>query len=163
MPEPVLLQAREAPAFPRRSDVGNSNSSEIKTWWRRRSTSNLIVHTGRRSRLVVIDADTREGGMEHFGELCDCFPELAATFRVATGSGGIHAYLRSDACWRSGMDAVAVGVDLRGEGGYVIGPTSRHISGQHYRPYGNSILVMSERLREHLIEIGAAAEKTNAH
>jgi hypothetical protein len=61
------------------------------------------------------------------------------------------------------MDIVAIGIDLRGEGGYVIGPASRHVSGQHYTPYGNSIiLAMSEKLREHLIGIGAAKERTDS-
>jgi len=144
--------------------TGTRVPSEIQTWWRRRPTANLIVHTGRRSGLVVIDVDAREGGMEHFGQLCDRFFELAETFRVTTGSGGIHAYLRSDASWRSGMDVVSAGVDLRGEGGYVIGPGSRHISGRIYEADDNKrgIFTMSEELRKYLVGIGAAEEKVDA-
>ena len=150
------------PLFQEDWTVGTRVKSEIHSWWRRRPTANLIVHTGRRSSLVVIDVDARDGGMEHFGQLSDRFPELANTFRVTTGSRGIHAYLRSDALWRSGMDVVSPGVDLRGEGGYVIGPGSRHISGRKYEANDNSILTMSEELREYLVGIGAA-EKADAH
>jgi hypothetical protein len=70
------------PLFQEDRTAGSRSSSEIQTWWRRRPTANLIVHTGWRSRLVVIDADTREGGLKHFAHLCDRFPELELTFRV---------------------------------------------------------------------------------
>jgi putative DNA primase/helicase len=148
------------PLFQEDWTIGSRDPSEIQTWWRRRQTANLIVHTGRRSKLVVIDVDMREDGIEHFSQLSTRFPELAETFQVTTGSAGIHAYLHSDASWRSGMDVVTAGVDVRGEGGYVIGPGSRHISGRAYQVNDNhGILTMSEKLRKYLVGIGAAEEK----
>jgi transcriptional regulator with XRE-family HTH domain len=143
---------------------GTRAPAEIREWWRRRPTANLMAHTGRRSQLVVIDVDVRRDGMKYFRQLSHRFPELFETFCVATGSGGIHVYLRSDESWRSGMDLVGPGIDLRGESGYVIGPGSKHVSGTYQAPPDTDpILTMSDGLREYLVGIGAAEEKAHAH
>ncbi len=111
---------------------GSSNPNEIRLWWRRRPSANLLVHTGRRNRLVVVDVDVRDGGLTNFARLLDRAPELLSGLTVRTGSGGLHVYFRSSESWPSGLDVVAPGIDLRGDGGFVIGPHSRHASGGIY-------------------------------
>jgi hypothetical protein len=113
------------------------------------------VQTGSRSKLLVIDVDTRADGIRSLNALQERFSELRNSFLVRSGSGGLHVYLHSSRRWRSGTDLVCSGIDVRGEGGYVIGPGSNHSSGVRYttellRP----ILPIGAELELHLRQIG---------
>jgi hypothetical protein len=58
---------------------------------------------------------------------------LPRSLTVLTGSGGLHIYLASpDVKIRSSTSILAPHIDIRGEGGYVVAPPSRHISGNRY-------------------------------
>jgi hypothetical protein len=90
--------------------------------------ANVGIATG--DGLLVIDVDPRNGGDESWASLELEYGRLE-TFRVRTGSGGQHIYLvaatpvRSRNNWRPG-------VDLKGEGGYVVAPPSFHPCGEPY-------------------------------
>lgn len=96
---------------------------------------NLGVETGRNG-LIVLDLDCKNGkdgfaSLEAAGvprELLD------QTFTVLTPGNGLHAYFRSSTPVKSGVDVFGKGsgVDLRGEGGYVVAPPSQ-INGRFYR------------------------------
>jgi bifunctional DNA primase/polymerase-like protein len=80
----------------------------------------LAIRTGATSRLVVVDVDPGHGGT--------VTPTLMPpTAYVRTGSGGLHLYYRHPggtvACSQS---HVAPGIDIRGDGGYVVAPPSTH-------------------------------------
>lgn len=72
------------------------------------------------SNLVVIDIDPKNGGSEAVLE------QLPASFTVRTPSGGWHVYFEGRAANRQGL---LQGVDVRGEGGYVVAPGSVLASG----------------------------------
>jgi hypothetical protein len=76
------------------------------------------------SGLVVADLDPPDG-IEQFGALCrDCgYP---GTFTVRTPRGGLHLYFAAIAgrTVRNSAGRVAPHVDIRGAGGYVVGPGS---------------------------------------
>jgi hypothetical protein len=63
----------------------------------------------------VLDIDPRRGGEEWLASVV-----LPPTMRVSTRSGGVHIYFRHAAGVRNSADKIALGVDVRGEGGYVI-------------------------------------------
>lgn len=95
-----------------------------------RGLRNIGVDAGR-SGLLVLDEDTP-------GEVARLCAELEvprpATFTVSTGRGA-HFYFRQsdDRPFGNGVGRLAAyQVDVRGRGGYVVGPGSMHASGRRY-------------------------------
>ncbi|MEZ4395053.1 MAG: bifunctional DNA primase/polymerase [Polyangiales bacterium] len=60
--------------------------------------------------------------------------DLPDTVEVITGSGGRHIYLSvpEGATVRCSAGQLGPGLDVRGEGGYVVAPPSLHVSGRRY-------------------------------
>jgi hypothetical protein len=119
-----------------RTSRGFHNASDdlrvIAAWWRRWPRANVALPTGARSGLIVVDVDTKRGA-DGYATLADLERDLGplpATRRARTPSGGEHRYFRTGACATirnaagriAGEDAP--GVDVRGEGGYVLAPPS---------------------------------------
>ena len=115
------------------SREATQDPEQIMAWWRQWPDANIGIATGRATGLVVIDIDTRHQGDEYFPELPAQFGALPETWEVQTGGGGRHLYLRSPAGVRIRNRTNWVqGVDVRGEGGYVVAPPSVHPSGRRY-------------------------------
>jgi hypothetical protein len=106
----------------------------IQRWWRRWPTANIAIRTGAPSRLVVVDIDPDHGGATTLRQLVRRHGELPSAPTVRTGSGGTHLFFAHPG-ERVGNSAGALGagIDIRGDGGYVIAPPSRHVSGATYR------------------------------
>jgi hypothetical protein len=107
----------------------------IERWWRRWPTANVAIRTGAVSGLIVLDVDPDHGGDDSLDALLRDHGPLPPGAVVRTGSGGRHFYfahpggvIRNDAGRRLGP-----GLDIRGDGGYVIAPPSRHTNGASYR------------------------------
>lgn len=83
------------------------------------------VPTGPRSGLAVVDLDVKNGapGLEWFAANERRLPR---TRRHKTRSGGVHLLFRypADRQVRNSAGRIAPGVDIRGDGGYVIFPPS---------------------------------------
>jgi hypothetical protein len=94
------------------------NANQIRRWWGKEHPNALIgVPTGRASGVYVLDLDVKKGknGLDHVKDWRELSPCIART-----GSGGVHVFFRSDGTIRNSSDKIALGVDTRGEGGYVI-------------------------------------------
>lgn len=105
----------------------------IRQWWGRYPLANVAVATGEASGLVVVDIDPKNGGEATFGELAGRVPALLETLTVRTGSGGGHLYFAYPGFEvRNSVGSVGQGIDVRGTGGYVVAPPSRHASGGTY-------------------------------
>ena len=89
--------------------------------------------------LVVIDIDNKNDKTgSNSLRLLEAFKEpLPPTRTVRTPSGGEHRYFKSDIAIGNSASRVADGVDVRGEGGYVVGPGSV-IDGKPYEVVDNS-------------------------
>src|SRR6185312_2532469 len=108
----------------------------LREWWRQWRHANVGIVTGARSGLVVLDVDAQHGGADSLVELQRRYGRLPETLRVATGGGGEHWYYRhpgADILLRNaaGLDKQP-GLDIRGDGGYVVAPPSWHASGARY-------------------------------
>jgi hypothetical protein len=57
---------------------------------------------------------------------------LPVTWVAKTGGGGLHYYFRSPQEIRNSVAQLGPGLDIRGTGGYVVAPPSRHISSDFY-------------------------------
>lgn len=99
----------------------------IRDWWGRWPTANVGVPTGGRSDLLVLDVDSRGGGFESLTVLERENGSLPKTARARTGGGGVHVFFRYPAgeTVRSSAGTLGPGLDVRGEGGYVVVPPSR--------------------------------------
>lgn len=100
---------------------------QVRTWWRRWPDASIAICTGKVSGLVVVDVDPRHGGDESLKELA-----LPPTVTALTGGGGEHLYYRHPGGTIHNGANLLPGIDLRGDGGYVIAPPSPHISGTAY-------------------------------
>ena len=106
----------------------------IRRWWGNWPNANVAIRTGAASGLVVIDVDPPHGGDRSLDALLSDNGQLPACRTIRTGSGGRHFYfahpghpVANDSGRRLGA-----GLDIRGDGGYVIAPPSGHVSGGHY-------------------------------
>jgi putative DNA primase/helicase len=143
--------------FPARRDANNParNKEPLVAWkryqqkrasytlceqWDTAANNNLAVVTGRISGLWVLDIDG-DTGKETLARLTDQHGPLPETICVRTGSGGLHYYFRfpdseqvdiRNMVKKDRQANALPGIDVRGDGGYVIAPPSIHESGNAY-------------------------------
>lgn len=137
--------ARGKPVFPCAPDKrpltphgfqdATTDATTIREWWRRWPGALIGMPTGRASRIVVIDCDVGNGidGAEAYESLAAPYGGIEHTVMALTPSGGLHFYLEApEQEVRNSASRLALGVDVRGEGGYVIVPPSRLPDGRCY-------------------------------
>jgi hypothetical protein len=111
------------------------DAQKICAWWRRWPNANVGIATGATSGIFVLDIDFRAGGDESLAALEGRNGKLPGGAPiVSTPGGGWHYYFRapSEVEVRNSAGVLAPGLDLRGEGGYVLGPPSIHPNGERY-------------------------------
>lgn len=118
------------PRTPRGCLDASTEPDVIRGWWTRWPDANVGIATGRG--LVVIDVDPRSGGDDAMVDLRGRLGALPDTVEVLTGGGGRHVYLATETEVRNSAGVLGPGVDVRGEGGYVVAPPSTHASGRTY-------------------------------
>jgi hypothetical protein len=107
--------------------------SVIAGWWQRWPTANVAVRTGAASGLVVLDVDPDHGGLATLAELQRIHGGLPPSPAVRTGSGGRHYWFAHPGDnVRNSAGLLGPGLDIRGDGGYVIAPPSIHAAGSRY-------------------------------
>jgi predicted P-loop ATPase len=107
-----------------------TDADAITAWYRAQPDSNIGLVTG--SGLAVIDVDPRHGGDASWLDLCVRHPHLE-TLTARTGGGGLHVFLETPAGVRiKSRTNMLPGVDVRGDGGYVVAAPSIHVSGRRY-------------------------------
>ena len=103
----------------------------IKAWWDRWPNANIGIATGRVSDIFVLDVDG-DVGKASLKELTAKHGRLPKTVTVRTGRGR-HRYFRCDgARVGNSVGKVGKGIDVRGEGGYIVAAGSVHVSGANY-------------------------------
>ncbi|WP_342023687.1 bifunctional DNA primase/polymerase [Arthrobacter citreus] len=107
------------------------DESTIRGWFTKWPTAGYGIDTGK-SELVVVDLDIKGGknGVVAWEELTEVL-NLPDAFTVHTTTGGQHRYFRGSQI-RNSAGTVAEGVDIRGQGGLVVGPGSV-LGGKTYR------------------------------
>jgi len=105
---------------------------KIARWWSMWPSANIGIATGAVSGLVVVDIDPRNGAMDTLARLADEGKTFAKTAQVLTHSGGWHLYYQHPGGKvRSASNALGAGIDIKGDGGYVVAPPSRGINGPY--------------------------------
>lgn len=99
---------------------------EIIEWWTRWPQANPALVTGKISGVVVLDLDLKHG--RHSSEF-----SIPATTCAKSGNGGEHFYFKHGGSYITTKSAISgPGVDMRGDGGYVLLPPSENESGGIY-------------------------------
>lgn len=106
---------------------------KIRGWWWRWPDAAVALRTGQESGVFAVDVDPRNGGgysLEHLEGQQGPLPE---TVESQTGGGGRHLLFR----WPGtrvpcSTGKVAPGIDVKGDGGYIILPPSDHKSAKRY-------------------------------
>ena len=112
------------------------DSDQIAQWFRRAQHSQMGIITGACSGIFVVDLDTHKGpsamawwqgvlAVENSGLDLE-------TAIVTTGGGGKQYYFRTPEFWMPPTNKTSIGVDIRGQGGFVMAPPSMHESGREY-------------------------------
>lgn len=128
-----------------------TDRKQIMSWWKQYPTANIGIATGKDSKILVIDLDVHGAinGEENLVKMAIKLNEsIPITCWQRTGSGGKHLIFEypenSGISIRKGGltigDEKYEGIDIRGEGGYIVAAPSNHISGGNYEFYDIPIL-----------------------
>lgn len=112
------------PVTPHGFRDATSDPQRIVAQFERPGAEMIGMPTGAASGLIAIDIDIKNGarGREWLDENADALPP---TRTHKTRSGGLHLIFRApDAMIRNSAGRIASGVDVRGDGGYIILPPS---------------------------------------
>ena len=104
---------------------------QAKSWWKQWPDANIGMITGHLSGLIVIDCDSAVA-TKRFEDSC---PEARDTLQAQTGRDGArHFYfVHEEGIRNDAGKLLGEGIDVRGEGGFVIVPGSVHANGKTYR------------------------------
>jgi hypothetical protein len=107
------------------------NPDTIAAWWAKYPQANIGLVTG--GEIDVIDVD---GAIPAYQALIEEMgaPEHVATVLTGRGDGGLHIYCTpgGNKTIPSGKHGLPNKIEVKGAGGYVVAPPSRHVSGGTY-------------------------------
>ncbi len=107
-------------------NMATTDKELIAMWWKQWPDANIGIATGQG--IVVIDLDSKDAVM--WGK-----KHLAPTVTART-SRGAHYYYTTPTEIQNKSNIIAE-VDIRGDGGYVVAPPSKHLSGVTYEWSGS--------------------------
>ncbi len=130
---PVLPLDGKVPRNPNGLTGASTDVAVVADWWRRWPTANIGIRTGAVSGYVVLDVDPRHGGVATL-EALRRNHGLPRSAQVLTGGGGQHHWFRAPGyLLHNSAGLLGEGLDVRGDGGYVVAPPSVHESGHAYK------------------------------
>lgn len=130
----LAYAAKGIPVFPCKSDkaprvkgghkAATADADQIRRWWTKWPDASIGIPTGKASGIVVLDLDYKpEKDKNGLKEVSNW--ESRSNVIARTQSGGAHLYFFAGGAPRTSVDELAVGVDTRGDGAYVIAPPSK--------------------------------------
>lgn len=137
-----------------------TDEETITRWWQEYPDAGIGMPTGAESGIDVVDVDFKSGkdGTLPLSNLLSDLGALPETQAALTPSGGKHLYFRHAEGIRSSTDKLGVGLDVRGDGGYVALPPS-HGGLYKWVPdgdgYVNHMAELPEAWVEHLRSLSA--------
>ena len=99
---------------------------EVNAWWDEWPDANIGIVTGKISNLVVFDVDKQDA--IEYAEEEGGFPITVK----ATSGKGCHIYVQYPEFEVRNSTNTDLGLDIRGDGGYIVAPPSIHGSGRQY-------------------------------
>lgn len=102
------------------------NVNQIKEWWDLYPNAGIGTPTGEINNFLVIDIDPRNGGDVSFQRLQEKYQPFPHTVESITGGGGNHFFFKWDDRINKSKLENYPGVDIQGNGAYVVLPPSIH-------------------------------------
>lgn len=103
----------------------------VLTWAAQHPGCNWGLATGLQSSIWVLDVDG-ETGAASLRALCDEYGEEWTRTLTCITARGRHFYFNADTVIKCSVEKIAAGLDVRGDGGYVLVPPSAHPDGPLY-------------------------------
>jgi hypothetical protein len=127
------------PLVPTGFYAATTDGGQIRAWWRRWPNAMIGVRMGATSRVWAIDPDaSKDGspdGVANWAELAAKHGGIPHTHSHNTPNGGHHLLFE----WRDNRPVTnregglsGLGINVRGEGGYIVVPPSRMADGRTY-------------------------------
>ena len=117
------LPGQKKPATPRGCKDASKNPDMVRHWWGLEPRCNVAIATGVASEIFVVDVDGVDAELE-LRRLEAAHGALPTTVDVITARGR-HLYFKvPDTPVRNSAGRIAPGIDVRGDGGYVLAPPS---------------------------------------
>ena len=147
----LYIASRGKPVFPCKPDKApytpngfkdaSANPSRVTALWTRYRGEKIGVPTGKASGVFVVDIDR----LDALGELPRELPE---TRTIRTGGGGLHFYFNYVNGITNRTGSLPDGIDIRGEGGYVIVAPSEGYTVERRAPIADAPEWLLEALRD---------------
>lgn len=113
----------------------SKDAKQIRDWWSMWPQANIGIATGARSGFFVLDIDEKHGGRDSVKALVDKHGLFPERIYQRTGGGGWHILFRHPGIRIGNVqasDRLGKGIDVRGDGGYIVAAPSLHVSGKRY-------------------------------
>jgi len=141
--------ACDSPAKHPRTEHGHNDASDkaamVTFWAAKYRGTNWGIVTGAASGFIVVDVDAHAGGTDSLKRLLAEYGPLDQKYFVRTGGGGWHLlfkhpgfYVKTTNSKQKAEPAFGPGIDIKGDGGYIVAPPSGHVSGGVYA-WGESL------------------------
>jgi hypothetical protein len=119
-------KADKTPYTPNGFKDATTDRARLTAYWTRWPNANPAMPTGGRSGMFVLDVDRDKWGFGSLEDLEEKHGKLPPTWTAKTGGGGLHYYFKLPAGVeiRNSAGKLGRGLDVRGEGGYVLLPGS---------------------------------------
>jgi hypothetical protein len=137
---PCLPRSKH-PAFPGGFKNGTTNPATIRRWWLARPDYNIGIRTGIASSLWVLDVDGHDGATS-LRRIETTYGPLPDTL-ISVTREGCHFWFCYTGPIPSSVGRIGPGLDVRGDGGYVLAPPSIHPDGLRYRWNNNRPLAVA--------------------
>lgn len=108
------------------------DSAIVNKWFNEWPLANIGVATGAASGILVLDVDVKSGGFDSLDKIIDENGPIPDNILAVTGSGGRHYVFKYPGKVGRSTTNLWPGIDIRGDGGYIVVAPSNHISGGVY-------------------------------
>lgn len=114
-------------------NAASTDNQQIRVWWAKWPQANIGLACGPGSGVFVVDIDV-SGEKQGAASRAKFNGTMPDTLESRTGSGGAHLFFEypKDREIKNKQNAMP-GIDVRGEGGYVVLPPSVHPCGTEYQ------------------------------
>lgn len=127
------LKPKDKTPFLKWAEVATCNTQMLNGWFDNYPDANIGIACGKRSGIIVLDIDAGHGGYESLTKLMNKYGILPETPISRTGNGGEHIFFKHPGVEiRNSAGKLGPGLDIRGDGGYVVAPPSLHPNGNEY-------------------------------
>ena len=129
-----------------------TDAATIEGWWLRDPSANIGIPTGEVSGLVALDFDVKKGqpGQQTYQDMLDKYGMMTTT-TITTPSGGWHLLFKHPGEPIKNRTNLLPGLDIRGDGGYIVAAGSETPEGKYVRSGDAAIAPLPEGVKALLL------------